>query len=203
MPFFAPQARFSRHGPRLGARDSTRRPPAGTSAAKTRSARPCCLLCASDRGISKRPHSRQKRPKQTSDRLPPSARSQTAPAAHLCPDTLHTAHASPALDSSTTTPQISSRSSTTNRKIPALSRPSPTRSTTDSLTVLSFFTQPLANPNLHALHASTQPLNHPLNLSPRPALPCPSLLSLKSSSVIIIIINHPSLSLLSISPLTP
>ena len=156
----------------------------------------CCLLCASDRGISKRPHSRQKRPKQTSDRLPPSARSQTAPAAHLCPDTLHTAHASPALDSSTTTPQISSRSSTTNRKIPALSRPSPTRSTTDSLTVLSFFTQPLANPNLHALHASTQPLNHPLNLSPRPALPCPSLLSLKSSSVIIIIINHPSLSLL-------
>ena len=71
-----------------------------------------------DRGISKRPHSRQKRPKQTSDRLPPSARSQTAPAAHLCPDTLHTAHASPALDSSTTTPQISSRSSTTNRKSP-------------------------------------------------------------------------------------
>lgn len=122
MPFFAPQARFSRHGPRLGARDSTRRPPAGTSAAKTRSARPCCLLCASDRGISKRPHSRQKRPKQTSDRLPPSARSQTAPAAHLCPDTLHTAHASPALDSSTTTPQISSRSSTTRKPKP--SRPS-------------------------------------------------------------------------------
>ena len=64
------------------------RPPAGTSAAKSRSARPCCLLCASNRGISKHPpYSLQNRLIQTLHRfrlLPlsqPLARS-TAPRIH-------------------------------------------------------------------------------------------------------------------------
>lgn len=118
------------------------RPPAGTSAAKSRSARPCCLLCASNRGISKHPRTASRnaldRPltvyafRSLTDprQLPISALIRsTTPQIHPLethPPTRHkSAPAAP--------PQT---------KNPTLSRPSPTRSTPDSPIVLSFFTQP-------------------------------------------------------------
>lgn len=142
----------------------------------------CCLLCASIVESRNARYSLQNRPTQPPHRFPPCRSLTDRASAHLCPDTLHNAHASPLYSSITTAPQIRPPQLHHRPKTLRSSRPSPTHSTTKSPIVLSSSPQPPANPNLHALqhlHTTAQP---PLNLSPRPALPCPSLCSLKSSS---------------------
>ena len=169
------------------------RPPAGTSAAKRAA---CCLPARRDRGISKHPLQPPESPHTAASPLPPCRSLTDRASAHLCPDTLHNAHASPLYSSITTAPQIRPPQLHHRPKTLRSSRPSPTHSTTKSPIVLSSSPQPPANPNLHALQLLHTPAQPPLNLAPSSPLPCPSLLSQ-------ILISHhqspPSL----ISPLTP
>lgn len=106
----------SRSAPRR-ARFHTR-PPAGTSAAKSRSARPAACPCASPIVESRNAPLPASRNALDRHLTVYAFRSLTDHAsAHLCPDTLHTA-ASHARLFHHPAPQIRSRSSTTNRKNP-------------------------------------------------------------------------------------
>lgn len=153
----------------------------------------CCLLCASIVESRNARYSLQNRPTQPPHRFPPCRSLTDRASAHLCPDTLHNAHASPLYSSITTAPQIRPPQLHHRPKTLRSSRPSPTHSTTKSPIVLSSSPQPPANPNLHALQLLHTPAQQLLNLAPLSrflALLC----SLKSSS------HHHHLSL---PPLTP
>lgn len=107
------------------------RPPAGTSAAKTRSARPAACPCASivESRNAPAPASRNALDRHLTVYTLPLAH-RTAPAAHLCPDRSTRAR----LTRSALPPPPHHKSASAappqTEKIPALSRPSPTHSTT-------------------------------------------------------------------------
>lgn len=139
------------------------RPPAGTSAAKTRSVRPAACSARRSWNLETAPVQPPESPHTEASPLPPCRSLTDRASAHLCLDTLHIATVSPALlfhhhRATNPPPQLHHRP-----KTPTLSRPSPTHSTTKSPIVLSSSPQPPANPNLHALTPPHSRLTRPLN----------------------------------------